>query len=284
MIAIRLGSGVVSAVDHPTFASRWTLPHGICWIPWILAGATVLGHISWVLAGSARDAITITTVVTFFLASATHAWITRGTQWMVGYLVIAVGLGLTVEAVGRSTGFPFGAYDYTDSLGMKVLGVPLVIPLAWAMMAYPALLAARRLTSSRILATIIGAWILATWDVFLDSQMVSEGHWVWVDPSPALWGVPGIPIGNYLGWLLTALIMMGLLSLLPRHRDADDGVPTFMLAWVYLSNILANAVFFGRPAVALWGGILMGIAVIPWAWVTWRDARDSLRDRRQEIR
>lgn len=258
------------------------MPRGWPLLPWILAFATVLGHIFWVLAGSARDAITITTVVTFFLASASHAWITRGPRWTTTYLIIALGLGLLVEAIGRSTGFPFGPYDYTDSLGMKVLGVPLVIPLAWAMMAYPALLAAQRLAASRILVTIIGAWILAAWDVFLDSQMVSEGHWVWTNPTPALWGVPGIPIGNYLGWLLTAIVMIGLLSLLPRRSHMPDGVPTFMLAWVYLSNILANAVFFGKPAVALWGGVLMGIAIIPWAWVTYRDAPDNLRRQRQE--
>ncbi|MFZ9133557.1 MAG: carotenoid biosynthesis protein, partial [Gemmobacter sp.] len=66
-----------------------------------------------------------------------------------------------------------------ESLGAKVLGVPLVVMLAWAMMAYPALLAAQRLARSRVLVTVIGAWLLATWDVFLDSQMVAEGHWEW---------------------------------------------------------------------------------------------------------
>lgn len=242
---------------------------GLLVIPWIFAALTILGHIVWVLAGSARDAITITTVITFFAASASHAWITRGGAWAAGYLFITVGLGLLVEAIGRSTGFPFGVYDYTDSLGVKLLGVPLVIPLAWAMMAYPALLAAQRLTRSRVGVTVIGAWVLATWDVFLDSQMVGEGHWVWADPTPALWGVPGIPISNYLGWLLTALVMIGLLSLLPAQRSDHDGVPTALLVWVYLSNILANAVFFGRPAVALWGALLMGLVVVPWAWYSW---------------
>jgi len=46
-------------------------------------------------------------------------------------------------------------------------------------------------------------------------------------------------------------------------------VPTLMLLWVYCSNVLANAVFFGRPWVAVWGGVIMGIVVIPWAWITW---------------
>ena len=32
-----------------------------------------------------------------------------------------------------ATGFPFGAYAYAGALGPTLLGVPLVIPLAWAM-------------------------------------------------------------------------------------------------------------------------------------------------------
>jgi hypothetical protein len=34
---------------------------------------------------------------------------------------------------------------------------------------------------------------------------------------------------------------------------------------MYASNVLAAAVFFGRPAVALWGGVAMGLTVVPWA-------------------
>jgi carotene biosynthesis associated membrane protein len=266
------------SLDSATLAGRH--PKTLL-IPWAFLAMTILGHISWVLAGSARTAITIATVVTFFLASATHALLTRGLRWTAGYLAVSLGLGLAVEAVGRSTGFPFGVYDYTDSLGAKILGVPVVIPLAWAMMAYPALLAGQRLSRSRWFATVIGAWLLATWDLFLDPQMVAEGHWIWADPTPALWGVPGIPIGNYLGWLLTALAMMALLNLLPRTSTAHDGVPVAALAWVYASNVLANAAFFGRPAVALWGGALMGLAVIPWALRVWsdRDRRASTRQR-----
>ena len=240
-------------------------------IPWVFASLTILGQITWILAGPARDALTIATVCTFFLASASHALVRRGPTWTLAYLGIAAGIGLAVEAVGTATGLPFGQYDYSDSLGPKLLGVPVVVALAWAMMAYPALLAAQRLPTTRIGVTVIGAWLLASWDLFLDPQMVAEGHWIWANPAPALPGVPGIPLSNYLGWLLTALVMIGLLSRLPVKDSSRDGVPTLMLAWVFGSNVLANLVFFGRPAVALWGGIAMGIVIVPWAWRRWQD-------------
>ena len=47
------------------------------------------------------------------------------------------------------TGLPFGDYSYAGTLGPELLDVPLVVPLAWTMMAYPVLLAARRLTRGR---------------------------------------------------------------------------------------------------------------------------------------
>jgi putative membrane protein len=46
-----------------------------------------------------------------------------------------------------------------------------------------------------------------------------------------------------------------------------------MLIWIFASNILANLVFFGRPGVALWGGVCMGMVVIPWMWRLWSQPR-----------
>ena len=47
------------------------------------------------------------------------------------------------ESIGVATGYPFGQYHYTGTLGPAVLGVPVLVPLAWVMMAYPCLLAGR---------------------------------------------------------------------------------------------------------------------------------------------
>ena len=128
-MSLRHAPGRGGAAPAPPGAERY--------IPWVFAGLTILGQIVWVLAGPWRDAITITTVVTFALASISHAWITRGWRWTAAYVAIAGGIGLAVEAVGTSTGYPFGAYSYADSLGPKLLGVPIVVPLAWTMMSYP---------------------------------------------------------------------------------------------------------------------------------------------------
>ena len=234
-------------------------------VPVVLAGLTVLLQIAYPLvSGEARDRLTVVTVVVFFLASTSHALLHRGARWTAAYVLVTAGTGLLAEAVGTATGVPFGQYDYADSLGATLLGVPVVVPLAWAMFAYPCLLVGQRLARTPVGAAAVGGAALASWDLFLDPQMVQAGHWRFTDVQVSLPGAPGIPLSNYLGWLLVAVVMVGMLQLLGR-RDADDRLPAALFLWTYVSSVLANAVFFGRPAVALVGGVGMGLVAVPYA-------------------
>ena len=230
-----------------------------------LAGATVLLQIGYPLTGGeVRETLTVVTVVVFFLASSSHALVHRGARWAGAYVLVTGALGLVAEAVGTATGFPFGAYDYADSLGPKLLGVPVVIPLAWAMFAYPCLVVGQRLARTPLGAAAVGGFALASWDLFLDPQMVEAGHWRFTDVTASLPGAPGIPLSNYLGWLLVAWLMLALLQGLGR-RTADDRVPGALFLWTWGSSVLANAAFFGRPLVALTGGVVMGLVAVPYA-------------------
>ncbi|MFN2535253.1 MAG: carotenoid biosynthesis protein, partial [Pseudonocardiaceae bacterium] len=177
--------------------------------------------------------------------------------------------GFAVEAVGVATGFPFGTYDYSGQLGPKLLGVPLIIPLAWTWMAWPGWLAAVRLARGTPARIVLAAAGLAAWDLFLDPQMVAEGYWTWRAPTPALPGVPGVPIGNYLGWFGFALALMAVLAVAAGARasipKAQDCPILVLWLWTYASCVLAHAVFLGLPWSALWGGVIMGAVVLPLA-------------------
>lgn len=234
-------------------------------LPEALAVAVVLLQVAYPLTGGdARHALTVVTVCVFFLASTGHALVHRGAAWTTGFVALTVGTGFVAEAVGTATGLPFGTYDYAGTLGPRVLDVPLVIPLAWAMFGYPALLVGQRLSRGRVGAAVLGGLALASWDLFLDPMMVGDGHWAFADPTPALPGAPGIPLSNYAGWLLVAVLMLGLLQLLPRVA-ADDRQPAALFLWTWGGSVLANAVFLGRPLVALSGGVVMGAVAVPFA-------------------
>ncbi|MDG4765208.1 carotenoid biosynthesis protein [Solwaraspora sp. WMMD406] len=256
-------------------------------LPWTLLVLLVLAQIGYPLtSGTTRAALTVATVAVGFLLSMTHALLTRGLRTAVAVLVVTTGGGLAVEACGVATGFPFGGYDYAGTLGPKLLGVPVVIPLAWTWMAWPAWLVAVRLTRAArsrggTLARIVVAGVgLASWDLFLDPQMVAEGHWTWQDTSLALPGVPDIPVGNYLGWLVVAVTMMALLHLTagsPARRPAGStDAPMYALyLWTYLASVLAHAVFLGLPASAGWGALGMGLVAVPLTVALTRARRTS---------
>lgn len=241
-------------------------------LPWLLAVVTVGLQIAYPLVtGETLRLVTIGVVVAFAATCVAHAAVHRGALWALGFLMVSAGVGFAAEVVGVRTGWPFGAYSYGRSLGPMVAGVPLVVPLAWTMIAYPVLVAARRLT--RHYAWLVGAYGMAAWDVFLDPQLVADRRWRWHDPTPSLPGVPDVPLTNFAGWFGVGLVLMLLLTaLLPRDpRPVSDAVPALLLGWTFVGYVLGNLVWFGSPSVALVGGIALGLLVIPYLWRVWED-------------
>ncbi|GAB1513148.1 carotenoid biosynthesis protein [Actinophytocola sp. KF-1] len=224
---------------------------------------------------------TVIAVVAFAVASVCDATARSGPGTAARLVLVAGGGGLLAETVGVHTGFPFGEYRYTGTLGVEVLGVPALVPLAWIMMAWPALLAGRALAgpASPWAVVAVGAWALASWDVFLDPQMVDAGHWVWAHPSPGLPGVADVPLTNFAGWLLVAVLMVLFLHrgtpAAPRRAELDPrrGPAPLLYLWTYGSSVWAHAAFFDRPWVSLVAGILMGLVAVPFAVVLWRTYR-----------
>ena len=222
-----------------------------------LSGLAVLVQIVYPLVhGSTKTACTAISVVAFFAASLLHAISVGGVRAAAALIGVCVFGGLIVEAVGTRTGWPFGRYEYAHTLGWEVFGVPIVVALAWAMMGWPALLAARRAGS-----ILVGAAILTTWDLFLDPQMVRDGHWRW---APTRWPkLHGIPLSNALGWFVVAALMMAVLDRLV-HADASlTALPAAMLGWTWFSETLGHLVFFHRPSVGVVGAMAMAAALGP---------------------
>jgi hypothetical protein len=237
--------------------------------PWFLLAGLVLSQIGYPLvSGDTRARLVTATVVVGFVLSVGHAAATRGPR-TAALLVVVTGLGgLATEALGVATGLPFGHYDYGDALGPKLFGVPWVIPLAWTWMAWPAWLAAGVLASARPVRALVAGVGLAAWDLFLDPQMVAERYWVWSGSFTGLPGVPEVPVQNYLGWLLVAVIMMAFLP--PGGPERADRPMHALYLWTYCSSVLAHAVFLGLPWSALWGGLGMGLVAVPLGVRLWR--------------
>lgn len=238
-------------------------------VPAALAGAVVLLQIAYPLSdGAARDRLTVLTVVVFAATCLVHAALTRGTGRAGRLLLVTAVPGFAVEALGVRTGVPFGDYAYSHRLGPLVLDTPVVVALAWTMLAWPAALAARRLVAGPVARVLVGAWALAGCDLFLDPQLVAAGGWHWSDPSPHLPGVPAVPLTNYAGWLVVAIAMSWAVQRVAAAGPAtagDDLVPTVLYLWLYVGWTIALFAFLDLRGAAVWGAIGMGPVALPLA-------------------
>jgi putative membrane protein len=201
------------------------------------------------------------------LAILASAWGWRKT--LTSFAIVSL-LSYFAEFIGSKTGFPFGAYHYTDVLQPQLGGVPLLIPLAWMMMLPPAWAIARLITNHQstklptyqftILYSLISALAFTAWDLFLDPQMVGWGFWEW----EILGQYFGIPLINYFGWLLVS----ALLTLAVNPKD----LPLLPLALVYtltwFLQTIGQGVFWGQPGPAAFGFVGMGAFV----FMVWKKA------------
>ncbi len=256
MTAAAQHSGREAPRNSRRFATRTSTGR---WAEAIPAAITVVGMIATPLArrgGPVRRALS--SVVVTGLFATTSAAATR--RWGAARTAVAAtgvaGATAAVEHLGTTTGRPFGAYRYTGALRPEVAGVPAIVPLAWFAMAVPAREAAhaalgRHSTPARRIA--LGAVALTAWDLFLDPQMVGEGYWTWARVGR----YRGIPLSNYIGWLVTSAAVMGALEIVLPADEAPDRALVAEYGAMAAMETLGFAVFFRDRVVAGVGGAAM---------------------------
>jgi len=270
-------------------ARRTSAPSPLRWAPLVLAGALVLTAIAYPLTdGTGRDAVSWTIVLLGAAVSVLSAAAGRGWRTGLGVLALVAVVAVLLEALGLSTGFPYGEYSYSDTLGPTLLGVPFLVPLAWLMMAWPswvlaALLCARVRPGRRAAARVLlAAYVFAAWDVVLDPQLVQAGYWRWAHPSPGLPGIDTVPLTNLAGWLLAGLLLMPLLDRLvsrtarPPGAPHADAAPLLVLGWMTLGGAVAHAGWLDLPGSAAWG-LVLAVPVLGALARVLRDRRAGVR-------
>lgn len=201
-------------------------------------------------------------IVTLLLAtSVAEAAEARGRRRGPALVASAGALGFLAEIPGARTGKPFGRYAYSEQLGPRALGLPVLVAAAWAMMARPAWVVAGLIDRRPARRVPLAAAALTAWDVFLDPRMVRDGYWSW----PGGGRYEGVPATNFLGWFATSAGVFAVWSRLdPDDDPAFDGTGALALyVWTWLGETFANVVFWRRPQVAVAGGLAMGALALP---------------------
>lgn len=124
--------------------------------------------------------------------------------------LIAFLVGMSVEIAGVATGQIFGIYEYGSNLGMKILGVPLMIGIYWAVLVIVTSQIARSVFKNLISVSIAGALLMVGLDFLMEQMAVRFDFWHFEN------GIAGLK--NYIAWFTVAFFLQ-LLSyrLVPKH-------------------------------------------------------------------
>jgi len=204
-----------------------------------------------------------------------HAWYFLGWRKTLVFFVITAGVSWGFEEVGVQTGLIYGNYSYTDYLGQKIGHVPVIIPLAWFMMIYPSYVIANVIYSKKpflqnikiskiILISILSAGIMTAWDSVIDPYLSGDtvNAWVWQDGGAYF----GIPIHNFLGWMVTTFTIYMIYRIIEsKSKPIEYSINNYYLILpiiAYGLMLIANLIP-GEPAELLFiGPIIMGIPIV----------------------
>jgi uncharacterized membrane protein len=221
------------------------------------------------------------------LFSIFHAAYVLGWRHTLLFFGITVAVSWSYEHVGVETGLIYGAYHYTDALGLKLGHVPIIIPIAWFMMIYPSYIIANLIGSGRQMMTrdkknnnnnpitlvqilwlsFLSAVIMTAWDLVVDPYLSgpTERAWIWEDGGQYF----GVPLHNFGGWLLTTFTIYFIFRLLserkfqmhPSRRPLTTSIILLPLI-SYGATMIANIIPGEPPELRIIGPIVMGIPLV----------------------
>jgi putative membrane protein len=224
------------------------------------------------------------------LFSVFHAAYVLGWRHTLLFFGITVAVSWSYEHVGVETGLIYGAYHYTDALGLKLGHVPIIIPIAWFMMIYPSYIIANLIAGGRqkvmmirgnksnsnnnysnnrtTLLQILGlsflsAVIMTAWDLVVDPYLSgpAERAWIWENGGQYF----GVPLHNFGGWLLTTFTIYFLFQLLSERKfqvspSRPLSIPIILLPLIGYGAMMVANIIPGEPQeLRIIGPVVMGI-------------------------
>jgi uncharacterized membrane protein len=164
------------------------------------------------------------------VAACAHAVLSYGWKDALALLAICLVITFAMENIGAATGFPFGHYHFEVGANLPRVGaIPVIVGPLWFGMGYFSWVLAgtllgdghRRLNRKLelIALPIVAAFVTTQWDLVMDPPVSTISKaWIWHDGGAHF----GVPLSNYLGWLLTSWLFYQAFALyLSRRRHVS---------------------------------------------------------------
>jgi putative membrane protein len=165
-----------------------------------------LGHLDWFISKTPMNLILGISLLywNFPPKNGLQSW----TIWLIVYLI-----GMTVELIGVNTGLLFGKYHYGENLGIKIVGVPLLIGINWVVLTFLTASLSKRYIQNKWLAILTGTILMVGLDFFIEPIAPIFDFWHW-DLGYA-------PLRNFIDWFIVSFILqMIVINDLPEKSDS----------------------------------------------------------------
>lgn len=150
-----------------------------------------------------------------FIASAfAHAVASYGWRQALVLFIICIAITFAIENIGAATGVPFGRYHFEVGARLPHVGrIPIIVGPLWFGAGYFSWVVAATLLDGAdrrlerpfnvVALPVVAAFVVTQWDLVMDPPTATIAKaWIWQDGG----GDFGVPLSNYLGWLLTAFL------------------------------------------------------------------------------
>jgi len=191
------------------------------------------------------------------------------------FILLACLTGFIFEYIGLKYGVVFGGDYIYSPVGIKIFTVPLNVILYWGVFIYTGYC----ITNSFLiwqgknkpsknkktglllpLFILFDSLVVVAIDLFMDPLQVKQGSWTWLNGGPYF----GIPVGNFIGWILVVIIATGLFRLFEYFspKEITKGlkntflIPVLGYGLLYL-NFLISAIKIEMIGLVLIGSFTM---------------------------
>jgi putative membrane protein len=135
-------------------------------------------------------------------------------------------IGMVSEILGVNYGLIFGDYVYLDNLGVKILGVPVLIGVNWIILTFITGSLSSFIFKNKYVSILMGAILMIGLDLLIEPVAPLLGFWIF--------DLQKVPLQNYLGWFVIGMITQALFQF--KIAEKELTFSTHLL--------IINAIFF----------------------------------------
>ena len=135
-------------------------------------------------------------------------------------------VGMIAEILGVQYGLIFGNYEYGNNLGLKLLGVPILIGFNWVVLTVICgSISSKIFKKSKILSVIFGITLMLLIDITLEPIAPVLDYWEFSGSKA--------PLQNYIGWGITSLITQTLYQYFYKTKEFIFSVNLFIAQFLF---------------------------------------------------